>query len=79
MQLKMRKAAPADVAVVRNITDRAYAVWTPVLGHPPQPVVEDHAPRIARGEVMLACEQHTRNAGLDKELGTIFLSVIRIG
>jgi ribosomal protein S18 acetylase RimI-like enzyme len=56
MQLQMRKAEPADLPVVRHITDKAYAVWTPVLGHPPQPVVEDHAPRIARGEVTLACE-----------------------
>lgn len=57
MQPEMRRAGLDDLSVVRCITDRAYAIRTPDLGHPPQPVAEDHAPRIACGEVTLACQQ----------------------
>ena len=48
-----RRAAPADLAMVRAITEAAYAEYEPVLGAPPMPVVENYAPRIARGEVWL--------------------------
>lgn len=57
MSLTMRMAAPSDLLSVNSITESAYSVWIPVLGYPPLPVTDDHAPRIARGEVLLACEQ----------------------
>jgi len=63
MQTEIRNATLQDLPIVRRITERAYAVWLPVLGFHPQPVTEDHAPRIARGEVMLACV-HDEVAGL---------------
>lgn len=64
MAISIRPAAAADLATVHAITERAYAVWLPVLGHPAQPVTDDHAPRIARGEVLLACRD-------DRVLGLI--------
>ena len=63
MQAEIRNARAEDLASIRRITERAYAVWLPVLGFAPLPVVEDYAPRIARGEVRLACE-HSEVVGL---------------
>ncbi|MGP4802024.1 GNAT family N-acetyltransferase [Agrobacterium cavarae] len=42
--------------MVHSITREAYAVWLPVLGYPPQPVTDDHGPRIESGDVLLAYE-----------------------
>ena len=56
MDLKFRKALAADVDAVHRITARAYSVWIPVLGAPPLPMTDDHTPRVARGEVLLACD-----------------------
>ncbi len=61
--LSFRIAGAADQPLVRGLTERAYAVWLPVLGYPPQPVTDEHAPRIARGEVLLA-EEAGRVVGL---------------
>ncbi|MBW0447399.1 GNAT family N-acetyltransferase [bacterium M00.F.Ca.ET.228.01.1.1] len=55
MQPEIRSADLRDLSTVQRITERAYAVWISVLGYPPQPVTDDHARRIARGEVLLAC------------------------
>lgn len=63
MQPEIRTADQQDLSAVQRITERAYAVWVPVLGYPPQPVTEDHAPRIDRGEVLLACV-HAEVVGL---------------
>ncbi|MBS0245153.1 MAG: GNAT family N-acetyltransferase [Proteobacteria bacterium] len=52
----MRSAQPADLAVIHSLTQKAYSVWLPVIGYPAQPVTEDHAPRLARGEILLACD-----------------------
>lgn len=56
MALSFRTAGAEDADLVHAITRRAYAVWLPILGYPPRPAMEDHAPRIARGEVLLACD-----------------------
>lgn len=50
------QATKTDLAAVHDVTRRAYAKWEPVLGYAPLPVIEDHAPRIERGEVLLALE-----------------------
>jgi ribosomal protein S18 acetylase RimI-like enzyme len=51
---RLRLAAPADAALVAEISAAAYiAAYFPVLGAVPLPATEDHAPRIARGEVHL--------------------------
>lgn len=54
--IAIRAARIEDLPVVHSITQAAYAVWLPVLGYPPQPVTDDHGPRVHRGEVLLACE-----------------------
>jgi ribosomal protein S18 acetylase RimI-like enzyme len=54
--IEIREANLEDLAVVHSITQKAYAVWLPVLGYPPQPMTDDHGPRIERGDVLLACE-----------------------
>ena len=51
--LSARPAAAADLALVRAITESAYAAYVPVLGGHPLPVLEDYAPRIAANEVWL--------------------------
>ncbi|MCD2175534.1 GNAT family N-acetyltransferase [Rhizobium sp. C4] len=54
--VEIREADPEDLPAVHSITQKAYAVWLPVLGCPPQPMTDDHGPRIQRGDVLLACE-----------------------
>jgi ribosomal protein S18 acetylase RimI-like enzyme len=56
MMIEIRSASPEDFPVVRSITEKAYAVWLPVLGYPPQPMTDDHGPRVERGDVLLACD-----------------------
>jgi len=54
--IEIRAASVEDLPVVHAITQRAYAVWLPVLGYPPQPMTDDHSSRIERGDVLLACK-----------------------
>ncbi len=56
MGIDIRQAGAEDLAVVKDITERAYAAWLPVLHYPPVPVTEDYVPRIAAGNVFLAHE-----------------------
>lgn len=51
--MTLRRAGPDDLDATVDLTIRAYAPWTELLGAPPMPVTEDYAPRIARGEVWL--------------------------
>ena len=39
----MRRAGPADVAAVRELTRAAYARWVPVIGREPLPMQVDYA------------------------------------
>jgi ribosomal protein S18 acetylase RimI-like enzyme len=52
-----RQATPDDLPQVKAITEAAYAQYEALLGFLPTPVVEDYAPRIARGEVWLLEDQ----------------------
>lgn len=56
MPIIIRQAVAGDLAVVKDMTERAYAVWLPVLKYPPVPLTEDYVPRIAAGTVFLAQE-----------------------
>lgn len=67
--IEIRTANPEDLPVVHSITQKAYAVWLPVLGYPPQPMTDDHGPRIERGDVLLACEGETAIAIIAIERG----------
>ena len=51
--LTIRRATPADAAVVREITDLAYASYVPLLGRKPEPMTADHQAMIAEHEVWL--------------------------
>lgn len=48
-----RRAGPADLATIGQLTAAAYAPYTVMFGAPPLPVTEDYAPRLARSEVWL--------------------------
>lgn len=54
--IEIKAAQLGDLPVVHAITQKAYAVWLPVLSYPPLPMTDDHGPRIERGEVFLACD-----------------------
>ena len=58
-----RRARPDELALVARLTEAAYAEYLPVLGGPPVPVTDDHAARIAAGEIWLA-ERDGEVAGL---------------
>ena len=49
--MTIRAATPDDLAVVADVTERAFASHTEALGAPPIPVTEDYAPRIRAGDV----------------------------
>ena len=38
----MRRATPADVAVVRDLTRAAYAKWIPLIGRKPKPMTANY-------------------------------------
>jgi ribosomal protein S18 acetylase RimI-like enzyme len=38
----LRRAIPADVTAVRNLTRAAYARWVPVIGREPRPMTADY-------------------------------------
>ena len=68
-----RVAGVDDLALVRMLTENAYASYLPILGYPPQPMTEDYLPRITAGEVrlvevagtvvgLLVLEQHVDHA-----------------
>jgi N-acetylglutamate synthase-like GNAT family acetyltransferase len=48
--VSIRRAEPADLAVVTTLIDAAYAHYIPIIGIKPRPMLFDHAERIARGE-----------------------------
>ena len=66
MTLSARRAAPADLARVEEITRAAYAEYTIPLGGLPLPVTEDYAPRIEAGEAWLVARQ-------DADVGVVVL------
>ncbi len=39
---------------MRALTEKAYSGYVPIIGGPPLPMIENYAPRLARGEVWLA-------------------------
>jgi ribosomal protein S18 acetylase RimI-like enzyme len=47
------QAGPGDLAIVREITRRAYEHYVPIIGGEPMPMGEDYAPRIAARQVWL--------------------------
>lgn len=49
----LRLADPSELKAVALLTERAYAVYTQLLGAPPIPVSEDYGPRIASKQVWL--------------------------
>lgn len=46
--LLMRQAAPADAALLREITREAYARWVPVIGREPLPMQADYGQAVTR-------------------------------
>ena len=50
---KIRLAAAEDLQTIMDVTDAAYAPFVAVLGHTPQPMEIDYAPKIEAGEVWL--------------------------
>ncbi|MDE2515004.1 MAG: GNAT family N-acetyltransferase [Rhodospirillales bacterium] len=52
--VSMRLAQPEDGALAARIAETAYAEYLPVLDRPPVPVTDDHAARIAAGEMWIA-------------------------
>lgn len=64
--LPIRPARATDAPAVAALTDAAYAHYIPRIGCTPMPMLDDHAARIARGEV------HVLEQG-DEILGLISL------
>lgn len=52
--LRMRRAEASDAPLAASIAEAAYAEYLAVLDRPPVPVTDDHAARIAAGEMWIA-------------------------
>lgn len=63
MTLAARRATPAELALVQQITKAAYSEYTAILDDVPLPIDEDYAPGIAGGEVWLVSKSG-RDMGL---------------
>ncbi len=57
--LKLRKAAPGDVAEIRVIAAAAYAPYVARIGRPPAPMTADYPAAVERGEVWVAVDDGT--------------------
>ncbi len=52
--MEIRAATAADVPDIARVTRDAYAVYVPVIGVEPAPMLADHAALVAAGEVHVA-------------------------
>lgn len=43
IRAEMRRAGPADVTAIHDLTRAAYAKWVPVIGREPKPMAADYA------------------------------------
>ena len=48
---RIRAATAADVAAIADIVDRAYRHYSPRMGKPPGPMLDDYAARVSEGVV----------------------------
>ncbi|MGE0701501.1 MAG: GNAT family N-acetyltransferase [Hyphomicrobiaceae bacterium] len=62
-ELLVRRATPADAALVRASTRRAYAKWVAVVGREPRPMTADYERAVTEHLIDLA-EIEGRHAGL---------------
>lgn len=49
--IAIRLAEPGEAIIVRNLVQRAYARWIPVVGRRPAPMDDDYGAHIMAGEV----------------------------
>jgi ribosomal protein S18 acetylase RimI-like enzyme len=47
----IRRAVPADVEPIRELVERAYAPWVPIVGLRPGPMDEDYGALVDEGDV----------------------------
>jgi ribosomal protein S18 acetylase RimI-like enzyme len=57
--MRIRKADPMDLEVIREIVDRAYGVYVERIGIRPGPMNADHRGEVDRGRVWVAAEGET--------------------
>jgi N-acetylglutamate synthase-like GNAT family acetyltransferase len=43
-----RRATPADVTIIRDLTRAAYAKWVPLIGREPKPMLADYGEAVTR-------------------------------
>jgi ribosomal protein S18 acetylase RimI-like enzyme len=53
MVAQIRRAVPADRAVVATCVDAAFRVFIPLIGKPPAPMLADYGALIANGQVQV--------------------------
>lgn len=57
MSVDFRRAGPADVEAIRDLTRAAYARWVPVIGREPLPMTADYAQALAAHRIDLLEEE----------------------
>ena len=48
IELMFRRATPADVPTIRDLTRAAYAKWVPLIGREPKPMLADYGEAVTR-------------------------------
>ena len=65
----IRKARPDEAGAVRNAVVAAYRKYVPIIGHPPAPMLDDYAARIAASQVWVLRESGSIDGVLVLENG----------
>jgi ribosomal protein S18 acetylase RimI-like enzyme len=55
-QTHIRPAVDGDVEAIRNLVERAYGPWVPIVGLRPGPMDEDYAALVAEGDVFVLAD-----------------------
>jgi ribosomal protein S18 acetylase RimI-like enzyme len=55
-RIVIRPAVEADLPVIATVMHEAFAGFIPLTGQAPQPLLEDHSERIAKGESLVLLE-----------------------
>jgi ribosomal protein S18 acetylase RimI-like enzyme len=61
-QTHIRPAVDDDVEAIRNLVERAYGPWVPIVGLRPGPMDEDYAALVAEGDVFVLAEPDASGA-----------------
>jgi ribosomal protein S18 acetylase RimI-like enzyme len=70
---RIRPAVPDDVEAIRDLVERAYAPWVPIVGLRPGPMDEDYGALVEEGDVFVLGEADTAQGAPGPVIGVLVL------